>query len=731
MPWIQITLAAMPFLGAPIEGAVLAAQQIAFNPISLLPLSAALLSVLMVAIVMSQEKVRLVHRMFLWLNVSAFIWTFLYFLRINLALWIEPAYAGYRSLFWLAHLATFVGISLVPTYWFLFTAAYYRKTEWTRGWKRAILYLPIVWCALTMPTNSMHHQFFPTWEPGAPGGPGSWTFGAFFWVHVVISYSLILWPIKWHIDASRNPRETAYRRQAAMMAVAAALPLLGNLSWVTQYISGIRLALDPTPMLFAVSNAVFAYALLRMNWLSIFPVALREVFHSMSDAVVVVDGDDRVIQANPAALRVFPRVEPGSPLETLTSDPARRLESGRPSEQKEFELDIGDSIYWGRRIALLDQQKIEGSLFILTEITERKRNEEALRESEERFRSLVQHFSDVITILESDGAIRYGSPSVESVLGYKPEDLSGRNFFDFFGLDPAQPIVGAFKNVVENSGEMSVEVSLRHSDGSSRTLEVTGANLLHHPAVSGIVLNCRDLTERKLLQQQLVQSEKLAAMGQLISGVAHELNNPLTAVIGYTQLLLENNSLDAQARRQLEVVGSQAERTRRIVQNLLAFSRQHKPAHSEVNLNELLEQTLELRAYEMKVNGISVIRDLQPLPVIFADGHQVQQVFLNTIINAEQAMAGNGGGTLTVKSETRLTEGRMWARMSIADDGPGINPEDLGRVFDPFFTTKPIGEGTGLGLSISYGIIKEHGGTIRVESGREPGATFVIELPAQ
>jgi signal transduction histidine kinase len=227
-------------------------------------------------------------------------------------------------------------------------------------------------------------------------------------------------------------------------------------------------------------------------------------------------------------------------------------------------------------------------------------------------------------------------------------------------------------------------------------------------------------------QARLVQSEKLAALGELVAGVAHELNNPLTSVLGYAQLL-EAGELDGEdARRALGVVLQEADRARRIVQNLLTFARQRAHERGPVDVNAALEQTVALRRYELERAGVEFVLDLAwDLPLIEGDLFQLQQVFLNLINNAAQALAGARG---RIEIRTAHREGRVV--VEVADTGPGIPPEHLPRIFDPFFTTKDVGEGTGLGLSISYGIVRDHGGEIYAENRPEGGARFVIELPA-
>ncbi|MDR7563037.1 MAG: ATP-binding protein [Armatimonadota bacterium] len=226
-------------------------------------------------------------------------------------------------------------------------------------------------------------------------------------------------------------------------------------------------------------------------------------------------------------------------------------------------------------------------------------------------------------------------------------------------------------------------------------------------------------------QARLVQSEKLAAIGQLVAGVAHELNNPLTSVLGYAQLLEAGELEGEDARRALGIVLQEADRARRIVQNLLTFARQQARERGPVDVNAALEQTVALRRYELERAGVEFALDLAcDLPPIEGDVYQLQQVFLNLINNAAQAFAG-GRGRIEIRTVHR--EGRVV--VEVADTGPGIPPEHLHRIFDPFFTTKDVGQGTGLGLSISYGIVRDHGGEIYAENRPEGGARFVIELP--
>ena len=261
--------------------------------------------------------------------------------------------------------------------------------------------------------------------------------------------------------------------------------------------------------------------------------------------------------------------------------------------------------------------------------------------------------------------------------------------------------------------------------GALGTIAYFASGMVHRVRTQGEAL--RQANQRlDGAMQQLIQAEKLSALGELVAGVAHELNNPLASIMGFLQLLLARD-LPSDVKRRIETVYSEAERMAKIVKNLLTFGRKHTPEKKYLGLNGIVEKTIELKTYQFKVNQIKVETDLQPgLPMTMLDFHQIQQVLINLLNNAEHAMAEKGrGGTLRFR--TRIVGGRIELR--VADSGPGIPLEAQTRVFEPFYTTKKEGKGTGLGLSICYGIVKEHGGGIRVESEPGKGTTFVLDFP--
>ena len=278
---------------------------------------------------------------------------------------------------------------------------------------------------------------------------------------------------------------------------------------------------------------------------------------------------------------------------------------------------------------------------------------------------------------------------------------------------------------------------LRRADGSPMWVEVTAhAEGDKPPGALRIEALMRDVSERKRLEvqardlyHQLLQAEKMAALGQTISGVAHELNNPLATILTWAERLASAEA-SPETRRGLETILQQSERAARIVRNLLTFARKRHTTRTMVDLNAVARETLALRAYDQRVSNITTIEALAAgLPQVFADPHQIQQVLLNLVINAEQAMLGaHGHGTLVVRTWHDLD--RDMVVIEVNDDGPGVPDDVQSKIFDPFFTTKEVGKGTGLGLTVAYAIVQEHGGEIRVSSSHDRGATFTVEVPA-
>lgn len=340
---------------------------------------------------------------------------------------------------------------------------------------------------------------------------------------------------------------------------------------------------------------------------------------------------------------------------------------------------------------------------------------------EDTFRSIT----DGIAIYGEDLTINRANPALAEILDVPVGSLIGKHCYEIFSYcyGSAHPSCPHLRAILSNE-PTSVEVE---EPQLRKTLNLTSFPILAEDGSSkGTVHAVRDVTEEKALRAQLLQTEKLAAIGQLVSGVAHELNNPLTSVMGYSQLLLAAD-LEPEVKEDLKTIHREAQRSAKIIENLLTFARRERALKGKTDVNQILRDTMALRSYQLKVDNIELIADLdEHLAKTMASPHQLQQVFLNLMNNAHQAlMESKKPRRLAVRSER---DGDRIV-VKIIDNGPGIPDEHLSKIFDPFFTTKEVGQGTGLGLSIAFGIVQEHGGTITVESNPDEGTSFTVELP--
>lgn len=362
---------------------------------------------------------------------------------------------------------------------------------------------------------------------------------------------------------------------------------------------------------------------------------------------------------------------------------------------------------------------------------------EEVKRSENRYRDLFANAYDLIFTLDRRLHIQSINKVGPALTGYTLEELRGCSLADICSPASWEEAEQQFTNLMAGRAIQPFELHLMPKDGENVILEVSARLMREGQRIGGIHCIARNLTERRRLEEQLLQAEKLSAIGQLVAGVAHELNNPLTSISGYTQLLLREQGHSETTREDLQHIHVQAERAARIVQNLLVFAREHKPERRSVNLSDIVRDTLALRAYQLRVDNIHVsLEYAQDLPQTVADPYQLQQVVLNLINNAHQAMVERGGiNRLTLRTGVEQREGGdgtsgvPMVQFSVGDTGVGIPPSSLSRIFDPFYTTKPVGQGTGLGLAICFGIVQEHGGRIWVESDVGKGTTVFVDLP--
>lgn len=361
---------------------------------------------------------------------------------------------------------------------------------------------------------------------------------------------------------------------------------------------------------------------------------------------------------------------------------------------------------------------------------------EKLRQSEIRYRTILEETGDGYFETDLSGNFILANDAMCRLIGYSKEELVGMNYRVF---TPEENVRAAFEayNRVYRTGQPLRDFlyEIIRKDGSRRFVENTVFPIKsENGEVIGFRGISRDVTERKRgeeerkqLEQRAYLASRLASIGEMASGIAHEVNNPLTGVIGYAQLLLGRQDLPDDVKHDLQVINEGAQRVADILKRMLTFARQRKPERKYVDINEILDNTIYLRAYHLKSSNIEVTTHFDcDLPMTMADAGQLQQVFLNLIINAETEMKlARGGGKLLIKTE-RVDN---VIRISFKDNGPGIAKENLERIFEPFFTTREVGQGTGLGLSVCHGIVTEHKGRIYAKSKPGKGATFIVELP--
>jgi PAS domain S-box-containing protein len=464
-----------------------------------------------------------------------------------------------------------------------------------------------------------------------------------------------------------------------------------------------------------------------------------ELFETLQEGVYFSMPEGQLLDANPALVTMLGYTEKK---ELLSVEPAALSFDGGPPvlgravddrggvRTREIKLRRKDgkpAIFLDSSRAVWDAAgniiRYQGTLVDITD----KRNMERQLAQQEEFRSrLLESFPDLILVVNLEERYTFVSSRAQALLGYRPDELLGRKISEM--ADHSPDLVSLYQTLV--SGDQAfgaAEYAARHRDGSGRTMRAAGSQLADAEGkMSGVIFSLRDITIERKLEQQIVESERLAAMGAMIGGVAHELNNPLTSILGVSELLQDTETNET-ARKQLGMLQQQARRAAEIVQNLTYFSRPPAPGKSRINLVEIVERTLNLHAYSLRKNNITVdFLKETGMPYALGDPHQLMQVFLNLIVNAEQAIReARDRGTLRI----RLGKGTGTVWVSFQDDGPGIPKENLPSIFDPFYTTKRPGRGTGLGLSICKSVMKEHNGTVEAANVPDGGAMFTVTLP--
>jgi PAS domain S-box-containing protein len=666
----------------------------------------------------------------------------------------------------------YLGAAWTGLFFFRFAMAVTGRKAWLDGPRGWGLYLVPALTIVAVFTNA-HHQLIwsHAWiNTEGPVPALAYHRGTGFWIFVAYSYGLLL----------AGTLDLLYRhlfsgeiesRHLWVMLIGLLLPWASNLIYLLE-IEPVR-HIDLTPAAFAVSGLAFFWGAIRHQMLDLIPIARDAVIKSMTDAVFVLDLRDRIIDLNTAARQLLPGQDEksvGQPLAVLYPDLYIRVEQSRHNAYEEVEMSsskAGRTTLWRlRQSPLYSRSKaIGGWLVILQDITGLKQNELALRESEEKFRSISANALDAIVMIDPHGRISFWNRAAEALFGYRAQEILGKDLHE--QLAPASPPPGYREmfDTFQNTGDAplmgrTIEINCLRKNGEifPAELSLSPLQLNDEWHAVGII---RDTTERKKTQEYLIQNEKMLSLGGLAAGMAHEINNPLAGILANVQVMrmrllsdMPDNITAAEACgvdlkkvwaymgqrgiiNKIEAIDQSCQRAAGIVRNMLSFSRKSDAVFSENDLAELIDQTVDLAMNDFQLAANHDFRQIRiqrrylpEMPLIPCDSGQIQQVVFNILKNGAQAMWEQDGEHRP--PEFRLTVDRRddWARIIIADNGPGIAEEIRTRIFEPFYTTKPTGSGTGLGLSIAYFIITEnHAGRLTVTSSPGSGTTFTIKLP--
>jgi two-component system cell cycle sensor histidine kinase/response regulator CckA len=478
---------------------------------------------------------------------------------------------------------------------------------------------------------------------------------------------------------------------------------------------------------------------------------LRTVIETSPDPVFVKNRESQILFANPATLGVIGKAAEevvGRSDRELYSDPAhglaieendRRIMERGVAEVVEESIPSpgGERVFLSTKTPWLDSAgQVIGLVGIARDITQRKRAEEALRASERRFRSLIEQSSDMLLLVDGDGRVCFWSPAASEALGWKAGDAEGTAAIDLVHGDDRAEVARTFRAVLAAGGvQVHHRARLRHRDGGYRVIDGVARDLRGDPAIAAVVVNARDVTEQVRTEEMLFQSQKLDSIGRLAGGIAHDFNNLLTVIL--CSAASEGEALDAGRpveREDIEQIRQAGERARELTRHLLAFARRQVIAPTSVDLGAMLARTEPLLR---RLLGETTRLETSTAPGLWpvrCDPAQVEQVLLNLAVNARDAMPA--GGTLEI-AVANVPGGPGGAdlgtvdqvRLRVRDSGSGMSREVKDHLFEPFFTTKPSGHGTGLGLATVYGIVRQAGGHVRVESDPGTGTTFEVLLP--
>ena len=588
-------------------------------------------------------------------------------------------------------------------------------------------------------TNDTHGLFWGrmTVHPGALStlagrGPG-------FWLNVAYTYAVLFAGLAILVgQAVRSPY--LYRKRAVILVLAAVLPWIGNLIFVAG--GEAPGTIDSTPFLFSCTAVIAAVAVFRYGVLEPIPTLRDARIEVIGDGLVILDRARQIADLNRAAEAML-----GRDRASVAGEPIERALPDWPSHtDTEIRQDLPLSGPEGARIydvlitpIRTHAKRLTGYVVLFRDVTERRYAEAALRESELRYRELVENARDLICTCDLDGRLLSINKAGLDLTGYTQDFIVGRELIDVVAPESREQAKALFNSGHTDSTSGRTEVVVLTHDGHRVVFELSTSLQRRGGVPIGIQAIGRDITDRRRLEENLRQAQKMEAVGKLAGGIAHDFNNLLTAILGFAALAEEEQRPNTPIHEWIVQIRRSGEQAASLTRQLLAFGRRQTLQPVNLDLNQVVDDIQKMLRRLIGEN-IELVVQLEPnLEVVRADRSQVQQVIMNLVVNAKDAMPHGGRITIRTKNVMSHHQGSSvgkdapaghYVALLVEDTGEGVEPAIRERIFEPFFTTKPLGRGTGLGLATVYGIVKQSKGDLQVQSTPGHGATFTVFLPA-